>query len=175
MNKYELLRKLSALAEKGEGGEKVNAQRKLDELMNKWGISESELETETVIPCEFTYHGEREKLLLAQIIYKVLNERGSIYGFRYTCSGRACKNKLGCKATAAQKIEIEFLFDFYNQLYKSEEKFFFSAFIQKHRLFGDLKDGEKPDEQSLEESMRMSALMDGMREETPVKRLKKGK
>lgn len=174
MNKKDLLLKLRALAESGEGGEKVNAQRKLEELMRKYGISESELETETDIPCEFTFHGKREKLLLAQIIYKVVNEKGRIYGFSYTDSGRACKTKLGCKATPAQKIEIEFLFDFYKQLYKREEEFFFSAFVQKHRLFGDLKDGEKAEEQSLEERIRMRTLMDGMCEETPVKRLEGG-
>lgn len=174
MNKKELLQKLRALAERGEGGEKINAQRKLEELMRKYNISESGLEAETDIPCEFTYHGAREKQLLVQIIYKVLNDKGRTYGFRYTYSGRACKSKLGCEATPAQKIEIEFLFDFYKQLYKQEEEFFFSAFIQKHRLFGDLKDGEKPQKQSLEESMRMNTLMDGMREETPVKRLQGG-
>ncbi len=174
MNKNDLLRKLHALAERGNGGEKINAQRKLEKFMQKYGITEKELEKETLEHCEFTFHGTRECSLLVQIIYKVLNDRNRCYGFRYSYSGRSVKNKLGCEATPAQKIEIEFLFDFYKRLYKREEEFFFAAFVQKHKLFGDLKDDDIPAEQNKEDYMRMAQLMKGMSEETPLKQLPKG-
>lgn len=173
MNKHDLLRKLRALAESGEGGEKINAQRKLEEFMKKYGITEKELEEETLEPCEFSYHGKRERMLLAQIIFKVLNDENRVYGFTYTASGRACKTKLGCKATAAQKIEIEFLFDFYKRLYEREEDFFFSAFIQKHSLFGEWKGEEPLRKMNKSDLLRMVTLMEGMSEETPLKQLPK--
>ena len=44
MNKVELVKKLRALAENGCGGEKINAQKKLDELMAKYGITDDELD-----------------------------------------------------------------------------------------------------------------------------------
>lgn len=72
MNKKDLLRKLKALAEKGVGGEKINAQKKLEALMQKNGITEDELDEETAIECLFNISGIRERRLLMQIIYKVL-------------------------------------------------------------------------------------------------------
>ena len=108
-------------------------------------------------------------------MYKVLNETKGIYGFTYTASGRSCRTKLGCEATAAQKIEIEYLFDFYKRLYKREEDFFFSAFIQKNRLFGEPKDDAESNELNDEDLLLMVNLIRGMREETPVKLLEKGK
>lgn len=42
-NKAELLKKLKALVDRGIDGEKVNAEKKLKELMRKYDISENEL------------------------------------------------------------------------------------------------------------------------------------
>lgn len=42
--KRELLQKLKALADRGVGGEKVNAQRKLDEYMRKHGYTLEDLD-----------------------------------------------------------------------------------------------------------------------------------
>lgn len=39
----ELLKKLQALAERGVGGEKETAERKLKQLIKKYGIEEAEL------------------------------------------------------------------------------------------------------------------------------------
>lgn len=41
--KKELLKKLQALAERGVGGEKESAERKLRELIKKYNIDEAEL------------------------------------------------------------------------------------------------------------------------------------
>lgn len=170
-NKQELLKKLKALAEAGIGGEKINAQKKLDELIKKYNISEEDLTDDILIDCEFTYHGKTEKRLLNQIIYKVTNERNNSYGFVYTYSERICRTKRGCRATKAQKIEIEFLFDFYKKLYKKEEELFLIAFIQKHELFGELKDGEQPQERSEEEILKLGLFASGMSDETPLKQI----
>lgn len=72
-DKTELLRKLKKLADEGIGGEKVNAEKKLNKLMSKYGISETELLEDKIETMEFIYHGVEQKRLLIQIIYKVAN------------------------------------------------------------------------------------------------------
>ncbi|MBQ3317950.1 MAG: hypothetical protein IJG69_08445 [Spirochaetales bacterium] len=44
--KEELLMKLKALAERGESGERENAERMLASLMDKYGITEEQLDAE---------------------------------------------------------------------------------------------------------------------------------
>lgn len=44
--KKQLLNKLKALAERGVGGEKETVQRKLKELMKKYGVEEADLSDE---------------------------------------------------------------------------------------------------------------------------------
>lgn len=171
MDKQELLKKLKALAEQGVGGEKLNAQNKLNELMKKYNVTETELSDDLLLDCEFKYSGERERKLLIQVVYKVTNDSNAVYSFIYTATKRHCRTKLGCKATAAQKIEIDFLFDFYKKLYAKEEKVFFRAFIQKHQIFGELKEDETPTPTTEEEQMRIYALMNGLSEEQPLKQI----
>ena len=171
MNKKELLRKLRSLAEQGFGGEKLNAQKKFDELLKKYNISDNELDEETVELYHFKVRGERERLLVAQIMYKVCNRKDNIFTFRSGLSGRQLYSELGCKCTASQRIEIELLFDFYKRLYYREEKFFFSTFIQKHKLFGELKDGEDPQSVTDDERLKMEFLMEGMSNETPLRQI----
>ena len=171
MNKKDLLHKLKALAEKGVGGEKINARKKLEALMQKNGITEDELDEETLIECVFDYSSVRERRLLGQIAYKVLDSKRNIYTFSdYVGNGRR-KRRFGCKATLAQKIEIEFLFDFYKRLYKREEEFFFDTFIQKHELYGRLEDGEEPERLSKQDAIKMGALMQGMSDEAPRRQI----
>lgn len=165
MNKQKaLLEKLRALAKSGVGGEKLNAEHKLKELMEKYGVTEEELEEETIDSCYFHYRGAREKSLLAQIMFKVTNSTDI-----YRCS--AGKTYLSCKTTAAKKIEIEFLFDFYKRLWRKEEEFFFSCFVQKHRLFGEKTDDTDEKDIDDEELWRMSMIIQGMKDETPVKQI----
>lgn len=171
MSKIDLLRKLRALAESGCDGEKINAQKKFDELMAKYGITDDELEDEEVQDWFFKIHGDRERRLLAQIVYKVLNEKGACHAVGNRVTGRVIRTKVACFATKAQKIEIEMLFDFYKRLYKKEEEFFFDTFIQKHSLFGELKDGEEGQEMSGEDYFKMRNLMRGMADETPLKQI----
>lgn len=81
MNKKDLVHKLKALAEKGVGGEKINARKKLEALMQKNGITEDELDEQTLIECVFDYSSVRERRLLGQIAYKVLDSKRNIYTF----------------------------------------------------------------------------------------------
>lgn len=127
-DKTVLLQKLKALANKGIGGEKQNAERMLNSLMAKYNISEAELSEDKIIEANFTYHGEAQKTILAQIIYMVTNKKDNVYEYINTRTGRKRRTVIGADVTAAQKIEIEFLFDFYIKQYEKEQDAFLKAF-----------------------------------------------
>lgn len=70
MDKTALLKKVRALAEHGVGGEAENAEKLLARMMKKYGISEEELDEETRVRHDFTYHGGEEKKILRQVVYR---------------------------------------------------------------------------------------------------------
>lgn len=151
MDKTALLKKIRALAEHGVGGEAENAEKLLARMMKKYGISEAELDEETRVRHDFTYHGGEEKKILKQVVYKVTG--GYTYELVYTASGRKVRTQLGADCTPAEKVEIEYLFDFYKRLWEKEKDAFLAAYIQKHRIFAIRADIE-PQEMSLEESIK---------------------
>lgn len=173
--KIERLKKLRELALRGVGGERETAIKLLEKLEKKYGVSSKELDEETECDFEFSFHGEFEKTLLAQIAYKVTNNSRACHSLFYTHSGRRCRTCCSITCTEAQKLEIEFLFDFYRVLWEKEINFFLGAFIQKHRLFGELKDGEKGEECTAEELLKLERLMYGLSDESPLRRITDGK
>lgn len=170
-NKTELLNKIKALAEAGSGGEREQAQRILEKLMRKYDIKDSDLSDNTIDEITvFKFHGHDEEILIAQIIYKVTNRR-DLYYIKNIATGRKQKTVIRAYCTPAQKIEIEFLFDFYVELWKKEKEFFLKTFIQKHRLFGNLKCDNSQSELSDSEILKMRQLMNSMDDDSPILRL----
>lgn len=171
----DLLKKLRELSMRGVDGERENAQKLFDKLSKKYGISESELDDECITVHQFTYHGAFEKRLLIQIIAKVLNADPDFYSFSSNLTGRKKRTILGAECTETQRIEINFLFDFYNTLYQKELEYFLIAFIQKHSLYKETDDDEtSPSELSDEELLKVSLLAESMSSETPYLRMKEG-
>ncbi len=164
----ERLKKLQALALRGVGGEREQAQQILEKLAKKYGACLDDLNETKEEKFEFSYHGAIERKLLVQIAYKVKNALPDIYNLVYTKSGRKCRTAVKILCTEAEKIEIEFLFDFYKRLWEKEVNFLLNAYIQKHNLFGDLKEGEKPMEISPEDRKKIFAIMNGLSSETPL-------
>lgn len=168
----ERLRKVRALALNGvPGGEKEVAQALLDKLMKKYNVSLSELEDEDIKKYLFTYHGKEQKQLLIQVVFSVLNKVSSCIPQYYTASGRKCRTQLGVYCTAAQAVEIGFLYDFYVVLWEKEKEAFLDAYIQKHKLFGQTPDDMQPTEISDSELSKMYAFMNGMSDDSPHKRI----
>lgn len=96
------------------------------------------------------------------------------YELVYTASGRKVRTQLGADCTPAEKVEIEYLFDFYKRLWEKEKDAFLAAYIQKHRIFAIRADVE-PQEISREEALKMGALMQGMSDESPLRAIEAGK
>lgn len=170
----ERLKKLYALALRGVDGEREQAQAILEKLLKKYSLSLDDLDEEVINEYELEYHGKEQRSLLLQTIYKVTNSNNRAFGLRYTASGRMCRNAIGVKCTAAQKAEIEFLFAFYTRVWEKERKALLHAFIQKHKIFGNLKAGETGQELTPEEIAKLNALMNGLSDEQPLKALTDG-
>lgn len=170
----ERLKKLYALAMRGVGGEKEQAQSILEKLLKKYAISLDELDEDIINEYQLEYHGKEQEILLKQTIYKVTDNKNAFYPLSWSRSGRKCRTTLGVECTAAQKAEIEFLFNFYIRVWEKEREALLQAFIQKHRIFGNLKDGEKGKELSTEELEKMYAFMHSLSDEKPLLQLKGG-
>lgn len=163
--KKDLLKKLYTLAERGEAGEKEVARNRLDALLAKYRISEEELRDEVVKMYWFTCRNEWERKLFAQVVYKVTATNST---WRRT-AGKGQRTEQGAKCTAAQAAQIRIEYEFYKQLWSEDLEFFFSAFIQKHRIF-DLSPGhETDDEPNWDDLLRMKMLMNGMQDRELLK------
>lgn len=131
-NKKELLEKLKALAQRGVGGEKENAELLLKKLMKKYNISDEELERDSIdlykiiIPRHFMM-----RKLASQVAYSVIgnDDTKGIY-----FSGN--KNKIFYfKGTQSEFLEFEAKYKFYSNWLKKDLDIFYIAFLQKNEIF----------------------------------------
>lgn len=169
-NKEELLKKIKALAERGDGGEKESAEKLLSQLMEKYGITEEAISEDT-IECEwFRYKDNLQRRLLKQIIYMVT-------GNADTYKRKGGRHKLvGAYCTAYQRIEIEANYEFFKNAMEKEIETFFSAFCSKNRIFPpEEMQRENPDDEISEwEVLKITMMMEGMERHTIKKMLEGG-
>jgi len=131
-SKQELLLKIKQLADSGVGGEKVNAQKMLEELMKKYNISEDELCEETIkefqikLPKGFKVHE-----LAVQVFYSVVGCRNDKKFF----SGYTERNKRFVFCTPAEFMEFEAKYKFYQHYLEKESNRFYKAFVQANHIF----------------------------------------
>ncbi|MDR0915895.1 MAG: DUF2786 domain-containing protein [Oscillospiraceae bacterium] len=134
MSKAELLeklRKIQALAERGELGEKENATTLLARLMREHGISEHEIDSDSVDLVWFGYSTKFEERLLSQTIYMVM---GEVPEFKVdTLRGKSKKS--GVKCTFAQRLEIEVAYNVYRAAFKEDLEILFRAFVSKNNIY----------------------------------------
>lgn len=169
----EKIKRVRALAERGVDGEKDSATALLDRMMEKYGITETELAEERREIAWFRYKTPLECRLLHQVIYAVTGRAASGCVGAYT--GRKRK-KVGIECTAAERLEIEISFEFYKAALEQELERFYTAFVQKNGIFPEkaIDEVPEPGEIDLEEARRISLIMAGMDEHTRRKMLESG-
>lgn len=170
----ELLRRLGrvkALADRGVDGERENAEALLNRLMQKYGISEDDIEDVSERNYFIRYHNLWERKLIVQIAYKHLGS-GHCCGTVGTYSGRPHK-KICVSCTPAQYIEIEADFEFYKTAWEEELAVFYSAFISKNDIFPppELASTDDAEEIDLERLEKVKAMMLGIDRRTRSKAL----
>lgn len=124
------LRKLLALAERGEGGEKENAQRVLDKLLARHGLTIHDLIDERREIRWFPAVNKFDRPLAAQILAKVCN---SLEISTYRSNKR--KKQIGVEVTPAEAIEFELHYDTLRKALTTSLDDAFSAFVQVNKLF----------------------------------------
>ncbi len=135
----EKLRKLQALAERGVGGEKVNAQRMLEKLLERHGLRLDDLADERREIRWFPASTKFDSRLAAQILAKVCNTNDpGVY------SSRNRPKQVGVEVTPAEAIEFELHYDTLRKALTEHFKDAFSAFIQANRLFSSLPSDDGP-------------------------------
>lgn len=127
----EKLKKIKALADRGIGGERENALKLYNELVEKYDIQNEDLEAEEIKQYWFSYKNSLEKTLLIQVIYSVV---GNSQVWRYK-DGR--RKKIGEYCTKAEAIEIEIRYNFYKDVLEKELDIFMNAFISANRIYPD--------------------------------------
>lgn len=115
------LERVKALAERGVGGEKENAEALLKRLMEKYEISDEDIEDTSTRTYFIRYQTQWERKLLHQIAYMHLGS-GHSFGCVGTYTNRSRK-KVGVECTPAQYIEIEGTMSFSAQLWKRKCRF----------------------------------------------------
>lgn len=152
------LKKLLALAREGVGGEKDNAQERLESLMRKHGITLDQLDGEERKLEWFRLSaGDYGKRLFYQTLRKVCGECPDTYKSTYK------RGQLGADVTVAEKVEIELRYPAYAAALQKEMDVCFSAFIHVNNIFPD--DGPSPDpgDINLAEIERLIMAMKGMK------------
>ncbi|WP_271105121.1 DUF2786 domain-containing protein [Pseudomonas tohonis] len=124
------LRKLIALAERGTGGEKENASRVLQKLLDRHGLALEDLTDEKCEMHWFRYSGKFERRLASQILAKVLDTTQVS-----TWTSKAKRAQVGVKLTAAQAIEFEIHFSALRVALKSCFDTAYGAFVQANDIF----------------------------------------
>lgn len=135
MSKYiELAKKLKALADRGIGGEKTNAEKMLKDLLGKHNLSLDDIEGEKIEMHYFNLD-KAYKDLWGQIVKSVNSEIGCYGEFpkndikKFNLQGNYC-----AKCTPSEYIEIEAKLGIFIPLYKSELDIFYTAFCTANDL-----------------------------------------
>lgn len=153
---YSRIIKLKNLAERGVGGEKESAQKKLKEILiaNKISCIE-ELNENNIEVNFFDTKNKYEKQIFAQICFKKFN------GDRERCcfyNKPDDRNRVGIYCTQAEKVELELEFEFYRDLYYDELEYFTNAFIQAQELFPDVPSSSANINESKEDVIKIISL-----------------
>jgi hypothetical protein len=130
----ELAKKLKALAEKGVGGEKINAEKMLNSLLRKHNLTIEDIEGEKIDHYFFKLKKEDERLW-SQIV-KSVNNKIKCYGpfpdKDIKRVGLGGNYMIDC--TTSEWVEIEAKNTIYQRLYKDEVNTFYHAFCTANNI-----------------------------------------
>lgn len=140
-NLKELLKKIASLAENGVDGEKANAQKMLDGMLKKHGISIEDVLGERTEYFGLRHTGEYHERLLIQII-KTTNPDLQPKGVKKREHQKIIGGNMAIKCTHAEFILIKQKEEHFLSLLKSEMDLFFHAFVTANNLLITPKNGQ---------------------------------
>lgn len=130
----ELAKKIKALADKGIGGEKINAEKMLDSLLKKHHITIEEIEGEKIDHHFFNLKEEEAKLWYQ--IVKSVNNKLKCYGPfpKKDIKSVGLDGNYLVECTVSEYIEIDAKNTIYQRLYKDEIDIFYHAFCTANNI-----------------------------------------
>jgi len=159
----ERMRKLLALAERGVGGEKENADRMLGKLLAKHGMTVEDLTgTSAPKPRTFKARTAMESDLLVQILCMVLDTRSIQMGAR--------RNERWVDLTDAQFAEVEVTYSVMRPALARHMGAAFSAFCMANRLYSTKPSDEPRKQRTPEEEAALEAAARLARATAPTAR-----
>lgn len=138
MDKLELLQKIKALAEMGVNGEAKNTQIILEKLMKKYGINDAEIEEDKINIYPIKWRGFKSKALAIQVFFSIIEDDKTRYFFSYK---NRQSGELHC--TSAEFLEWQAKYQFYQHHLNNDLEIFYTAFIQRNKIFGKLTQCEE--------------------------------
>jgi len=135
MNKYiELAKKLKALADRGVGGEKHNADKMLNSLLKKHNLTTEDIEGEKIDHHFFNLKKEDDRLWL-QIVKSVNNQILCYDPFPSKDVKRLhMEGNYMVDCTVSEYVEIDAKNAIYQRLYKDELNIFYHAFCTANNI-----------------------------------------
>jgi len=162
------LKKLLALAERGEQGEAENARRLLEAELRKHGLTFDDIREENKRTRMFKYNSNEERTLLIQVLVNYLGSKSDAFN-------KSTYNKYKKQVY----IDISNMYDFFKAQFRKERKRLLQdmikAFVQKHRIFDSTPQECQEDDREIdwEELQRIFALSSTMEDVTFRKQLTK--
>ena len=145
----ERLRKMKALADRGVGGERENAERLLAEIAAEHGINLAELEEVKLDDFYVTLKESWKWKMLSQLCalkrQELKMEGASLEGHRmstWKCRGKNLYSVSKC--TKAEWLELMAKFEVLARAYKRQQEDFYHAFLMANDLLLEPDDEAKP-------------------------------
>ncbi len=128
----ERMRKVLALAKGGEGGERNNAERQLEAMLKKHGLTMADIDDETVeqVKVEFRYVNEFEERLAVQTVCFVLDTYNPTI-MHY----KGSRSRLHAYMTPAQKVQCEYVYKILAPVLMDTLRTAYTAFLMAQRLY----------------------------------------
>lgn len=124
------IRKIQALAKRGEGGEKVNAERQLQKMLSAHNLSLSDLLNDKKKWCTFSYESEFECRLLDQIVAMVSNVN-DVDVYRH----KNDKNTRVYELSPAQSAEVSTYYSVYKKALQEHLDIAYEAFLIRQDIY----------------------------------------
>lgn len=150
-------------------GEKQNARKLFNVLLQKNNLTENDLLSEEKELYSFKYANEFEKRLIVQIVVKVTNRGIKNYYTGDIRTGRRSKIKLWFEMTKLQSREAATLYAYYKKALAAELNKMFRAFIQANDIFPESADNDDRPELSHEELQELLKMFQLSQTINPVR------
>lgn len=180
------LTKLRELALRGVGGEQANAQRMLESLCSRYGITVEEMFEDVLKPREFHFRSTLTHLFMQTWTSVYGANARLLHDLRiYTVNGSY--TRIEVPMTEAEYIEFSQLWDWHSANFKRERrrirKLFESAYIERYNLypcgyddeyrkFQEEKSGRKK-ETDIEELLAINSISSAITKNNPHKQLER--